>query len=201
MYSPQPNRSAVSAGRRQRSSQFKKSILIAALISSVQALAHAPSPATVDSASIPSLTLAADDRLQTADPADFDIQITDFTREVGLVKREPRPEKEDSGGTESSKEPSSTSLGKHTGKSATKTAESSKSEKPAESTSTPSPLPSPFDGIPFSDFKTNGEDDSCPNFMRDLLSDPTFKKCYPVSMMLQVSSFMLQCIGHCRLTA
>ncbi|KAK5990195.1 hypothetical protein PT974_08461 [Cladobotryum mycophilum] len=62
----------------------------------------------------------------------------------------------------------------------------------AQSETTLSPLPSPFDNTPASAFKSPGSDDSCPNFMSSLLSNPTFKSCYPLSMMLQTSTSFFQ---------
>lgn len=50
-----------------------------------------------------------------------------------------------------------------------------------------SPLPSPFDNLVPSAFKVPGGSSSCPKFMAGLLSDPTFKRCYPISMLMQVS--------------
>ncbi|PHH66208.1 hypothetical protein CDD82_1571 [Ophiocordyceps australis] len=61
----------------------------------------------------------------------------------------------------------------------------------AESTPVPepsaAPLPVPFDDAPPSDFKAPNSDDRCPNFISSLLANPTFKSCYPVSMMIQTS--------------
>ncbi|KAG6039912.1 hypothetical protein E4U41_001819 [Claviceps citrina] len=51
-----------------------------------------------------------------------------------------------------------------------------------------SPLPSPFDNLVPSAFQIPGGGDSCPKFMSTLLSDPTFKRCYPISMLIQTSS-------------
>lgn len=50
-----------------------------------------------------------------------------------------------------------------------------------------SPLPEPFDNTPASAFQSSGSTDACPKFITSLLSNPTFKSCYPLSMMLQVS--------------
>jgi len=51
-------------------------------------------------------------------------------------------------------------------------------------TAAASPLPSPFDGALAANFSN---DDTCPNFINAFLSDATFKSCYPVSLLLQVS--------------
>ncbi|KAL2752826.1 hypothetical protein ACRALDRAFT_2111889 [Sodiomyces alcalophilus JCM 7366] len=53
------------------------------------------------------------------------------------------------------------------------------------STEEPSPLPSPFDTVMASTFISN-DDTQCPAFLNALLADPEFKKCYPISMLLQV---------------
>ncbi|KAF5134391.1 hypothetical protein E5D57_005025 [Metarhizium anisopliae] len=51
-----------------------------------------------------------------------------------------------------------------------------------------SPLPSPFDNPVPNAFQVPGSDDSCPKFIAALLSDPTFKSCYPISMLIQTST-------------
>lgn len=48
-------------------------------------------------------------------------------------------------------------------------------------------LPEPFDNTPASAFQMDGSTDSCSSFIWNLLHDSTFKSCYPLSMMLQVS--------------
>ncbi|KAI1815284.1 hypothetical protein GGS20DRAFT_353176 [Poronia punctata] len=58
---------------------------------------------------------------------------------------------------------------------------STKDDTPTESAS---PLPSPFDGALAANFSN---DQTCPNFINAFLSDPTFKSCYPVSLLLQGS--------------
>jgi hypothetical protein len=60
-------------------------------------------------------------------------------------------------------------------------------------------LPEPFDNTPASSFQSSGSTDACPKFISSLLSNPTFKSCYPLSMMLQVS-FDILCIGHVEYT-
>lgn len=57
---------------------------------------------------------------------------------------------------------------------------------------TSSPLPEPFDNTPASAFQISGSTDACPKFMSSLLSNPTFKSCYPLSMMLQSSTGFFQ---------
>lgn len=57
-----------------------------------------------------------------------------------------------------------------------------------ESPASDSPLPEPFDGTVSSEFKNSDGDDSCPNFITALLNSPTFQDCYPLSMMMQVST-------------
>jgi hypothetical protein len=52
---------------------------------------------------------------------------------------------------------------------------------------------------PASSFQSSGSTDACPKFISSLLSNPTFKSCYPLSMMLQVS-FDILCIGHVEYT-
>ncbi|KAH7329144.1 hypothetical protein B0I35DRAFT_473772 [Stachybotrys elegans] len=49
-------------------------------------------------------------------------------------------------------------------------------------------LPRPFDDAPFAEFRLDGDDDSCPIFIADLLSNPNFLACYPASMMLMSSA-------------
>ncbi|KOS17163.1 hypothetical protein ESCO_005995 [Escovopsis weberi] len=61
---------------------------------------------------------------------------------------------------------------------------------PTKASSTPkaTALPTPFDNTPSSAFRADGADNTCPNFITSLLANPTFKSCYPLSMMLQTSS-------------
>lgn len=66
-----------------------------------------------------------------------------------------------------------------------------KTSEPSATSSTTvsaSPLPSILDSLP-SDFSPgpNGEPPPCPVFINSFLSDPTFKECYPLSMLLDVS--------------
>jgi hypothetical protein len=62
----------------------------------------------------------------------------------------------------------------------------------SEPTGSPSPLPAAFDGNIASEFKTADEDDSCPNFIENLLGSDEFQRCYPFSMLMQTSSSFFQ---------
>ena len=57
---------------------------------------------------------------------------------------------------------------------------------PTAATTSNAPLPSPFDGASSSSFSNGNDGDACPNFMKDLLEDPQFQSCYPLSMLVQV---------------
>ncbi|KAL7946257.1 hypothetical protein V8C42DRAFT_29536 [Trichoderma barbatum] len=61
-----------------------------------------------------------------------------------------------------------------------------------KATASLSALPEPFDNTPPSAFQSAGSTDSCSSFMSSLLSNPTFKSCYPLSMMLQTSTGLFQ---------
>lgn len=50
----------------------------------------------------------------------------------------------------------------------------------------PSPLPSPFDSSLASNFTGSNGNGACPAFINSFLTNPTFKECYPVSLLLQV---------------
>lgn len=60
------------------------------------------------------------------------------------------------------------------------------------STTAPSsPLPSPLDSM-----SSNFTGSSCPTFINSFLTNPTFKQCYPFSMLLQVSRFARYLAQH-----
>ncbi|ODA82761.1 hypothetical protein RJ55_01270 [Drechmeria coniospora] len=59
---------------------------------------------------------------------------------------------------------------------------------PSTASSAQSTLPSPFDDSVASDFKASASDIKCPTFMTNLLADPKFKSCYPISMLMQTST-------------
>ncbi|OAA38043.1 hypothetical protein NOR_06788 [Metarhizium rileyi] len=75
-----------------------------------------------------------------------------------------------------SKDETSTIMTRSTGESSSKTDPST------------SPLPSPFDNPLPNAFKVPSSDDSCPNFMNELLSDPAFQSCRPISMLIRSST-------------
>lgn len=58
----------------------------------------------------------------------------------------------------------------------------------SSSTGSPSPLPSPLDGGLSANFTGENGQRKCPGFMNSFLSDPTFRQCYPLSLLLQVSA-------------
>ncbi|KAK3180092.1 hypothetical protein K4F52_008492 [Lecanicillium sp. MT-2017a] len=116
--------------------------------------------------------------------------ITHFSRELGLVKRDPRPgDKDDPSGSWSQQlQPRDSESS-----SSSKTSSSSSSDSTSlTSDASSSPLPQPFDNTPASVFKSPGEDESCPNFITSLLADSTFKNCYPLSMLLFTSRAFFQ---------
>ncbi|OIW33374.1 hypothetical protein CONLIGDRAFT_560984, partial [Coniochaeta ligniaria NRRL 30616] len=51
-----------------------------------------------------------------------------------------------------------------------------------------SPLPSPLDGSISSNFSSSSGTNSCPAFLNSFLTNPTFKQCYPFSLLLQGST-------------
>ncbi|KAL6871101.1 hypothetical protein J3F83DRAFT_641713 [Trichoderma novae-zelandiae] len=73
----------------------------------------------------------------------------------------------------------------------TKASSSEKTGSPSSPKSS-SALPEPFDNTPASAFQMDGSTDSCSSFIWNLLQDPTFKSCYPLSMMLQTSTGLFE---------
>jgi hypothetical protein len=61
------------------------------------------------------------------------------------------------------------------------------------SAATPTALPQPFD----SSLGNNFTSSSCPAFFRSFLNDATFKQCYPLSLLLQVSQRDQSCPHRC----
>lgn len=49
------------------------------------------------------------------------------------------------------------------------------------------PLPTPFDGALAANFSGDDGGGTCLNFINSFLEDPTFQKCYPLSMLLKAS--------------
>jgi hypothetical protein len=71
------------------------------------------------------------------------------------------------------------------GKSKATTVTIQRAAKTAAATNTP--LPEAFDGNLSAELSTTS-DSNCPAFLNGILSDPSYETCYPLSMMLQVSS-------------
>lgn len=154
---------------------------------------------------IPSWTAEVEQHLPRA-PVDLHapVTVTHFTRQLDLVERDPNAELQvrDTMATRhgsaaavaarrpaeaSSASSSSSGSGDSSSSSTSSSSASSSTSTSTSSESAPSPLPSPFDDAPSSIFKsTTSTTDACPAFMKKLLDDPTFKKCYPLSMMLRV---------------
>ncbi|KAM3467538.1 hypothetical protein NHJ6243_000159 [Beauveria neobassiana] len=109
--------------------------------------------------------------------------VTRFTRQLDLVERDPDAGVQVEGTVIVRQDSSSSSSASSSSSPSSSTSSSSSSD------STPSPLPSPFDNAPASIFKSSSSTtDACPTFMKKLLDDPTFKQCYPISMMLRTST-------------
>ncbi|TQV99608.1 C6 transcription factor [Cordyceps javanica] len=164
--------------------------------------------APASSPTLPPWTTAAEverDLHQVADDlhAAAPMTVTHFTRQLDLVKRDPnalvevrgtvvvRAGSGDAVAAEPAKGSSDSSSSDSSSASSTSSPSSSSSSSTAEATS--SPLPSPFDDSPASIFKSSSStSDACPDFMRKLLADPTFRQCYPLSMMLRTSTGFFQ---------
>ena len=58
----------------------------------------------------------------------------------------------------------------------------------------PSPLPSPFDMSMGSNFTGNNGNGACPAFINSFLTNPTFRECYPFSMLMQVRYYPVQAL-------
>ncbi|KAJ6446424.1 C6 transcription factor [Purpureocillium lavendulum] len=108
-------------------------------------------------------------------------QSTDAAFELRLKQRNEKGASDDETSTErgSKPKPSSTIL--------TISVDTSTTTASPTTDATQSALPSPFDSNVPSDFKVPSSDSRCPNFISTLLSDPTFKSCYPISMLIQTS--------------
>ncbi|KAI0128529.1 hypothetical protein BJ170DRAFT_594368 [Xylariales sp. AK1849] len=55
-----------------------------------------------------------------------------------------------------------------------------------------SPLPSPFDSVLASNFTGDDGNGACPAFINSMLTNSTFKQCYPFSMLMQGSTSFFQ---------
>ena len=58
------------------------------------------------------------------------------------------------------------------------------------------PLPSPFDSSLAFNFTSN-DGSSCPTYINEMLTSPTFQSCYPLSLLIQVSTLPTQYVRPC----
>lgn len=122
------------------------------------------------------------------------VSVTDFTRELGLVRHNPlvarqqggaQPTKDAAGGDDSSTT-TSAPASKAT-KSSSQTSESAAAPTSTSSSdSTPFTLPIPYDGEP--PFLAATVTDPCRSFMRTLVKDPVVRKCTPFSLLDKTST-------------
>lgn len=179
----------------------------ACFMPAVAALPHGPA--------LPQITSISHlDEAISVPAAEIQIPITSYLGRIVVDSKEPElrrrqndedeDEDEDESSTSTSEEDDERTTSRENGQRSTRSEDDGESE-PTRSRSptsvvtisapettptispTPSPLPQPFDDSIPSDFRLEGEDNSCPNFMTNLLADPTFQECYPLSMMLTVS--------------
>lgn len=131
---------------------------------------------------------------QVANEAAPGVPVTDFTRELGLVRHNPliarqqggvQPTKDSAGGDDSSST-TSAPASKAT-KSSSKTTDTAAA--PTSTSSTDSgqfTLPVPYDGEP--PFLAASVADTCRSFMRTLVKDPVVRKCTPFSLLDKTSA-------------
>ncbi|KEY69652.1 hypothetical protein S7711_07691 [Stachybotrys chartarum IBT 7711] len=176
----------------------------ACLMPAVAALPHGPA--------LPQITSISHlDEAISVPAAEIQIPITSYLGRIVVDSKEPElrrrqdDEDEDESSTSTSEEDDERTTSRENGQRSTRSEDDGESE-PTRSRSptsvvtisapettptispTPSPLPQPFDDSIPSDFRLEGEDNSCPSFMTNLLADPTFQECYPLSMMLMSST-------------
>ncbi|OAQ95937.1 hypothetical protein LLEC1_02033 [Akanthomyces lecanii] len=166
------------------------------LPAAVEAAAPASSP------TIPSWTTEVEQDVQLVhDDLHAPKTVTHFTRQLDLAKRNPNAVIEvrgtvvarDSSGSAVAGQSASASSIVSSSEDSSSTSSSSSSSSSSSADSSSSPLPSPFDDAPTLIFKSpSSTSDACPAFMKKLLSDPTFKECYPLSMMLRTSTSFFQ---------
>lgn len=111
-------------------------------------------------------------------------RVTDLARDVGaqielretdgLRKRQSNDDEETASSTESA-----------SGRSTTATPSSSPSST-STTTTTQSALPSPFD-ISLGSYFTSNDGSNCPAFLHNLVTADDYKRCYPISMLIDVS--------------
>ncbi|KAL7953553.1 hypothetical protein V8C34DRAFT_309101 [Trichoderma compactum] len=152
--------------------------LVVCLATTLASAASVPHRA---STRVPTLSI---DRSQPPSPPSSEDMINGFSSGVG--EREQLLHEVDDGATTPEK-------GEERRRSAHAPTSTTALSKPTSSSaSSSSALPVPFDNTPASAFQSSGSTDSCPNFISSLLANPTFKSCYPLSMMLQTSTGLFQ---------
>ncbi|KAL7937622.1 hypothetical protein V8C35DRAFT_184584 [Trichoderma chlorosporum] len=168
---------------RQRSYQMRLALFLVAFLATIGSAASVPNRV---STRVPTLSI---DLSQPPSPPSSDEMINGFSGDVGehelLLHEEPS--------SVSDYDATTPEKGERRRRSAhASTATITAISKPTPSLASSSPLPEPFDNTPASAFESAGSTDSCSSFMSSLLSNPTFKSCYPLSMMLQTSTGLFQ---------
>jgi hypothetical protein len=175
--SSRPNRRLLSMHRRQPTSW---AVVLAVFVCFVShALAAAPSAAS------PVETLVIDHRTPHREGQRWGLLSEQQVQRRGLQKRQDESDEPES--TESSKPTKTSESGSVT---TTFSIAVGKPKSTSSSTSvSASPLPSIFDSMP-ADFSRgpDGGPPPCPKFIDSFLNDPQFKACYPLSMLIEVST-------------
>ncbi|KAL7798443.1 hypothetical protein V8C37DRAFT_203145 [Trichoderma ceciliae] len=180
----------VSTGRsnarmpRQRLHQLRLALLVVAFLATLGSAATVPDRASTH---IPALSIAVAQPPSSEDLIDL---FSGHVSEPGLRLEE---ESESSSSSSSNDDTPLEKSERRRRSAKTPTATTTTLSEPTSSPlSSPTPLPVPFDNTPASAFQSVGSTGSCPSFMSSLLSNPTFKSCYPLSMMLQTSAGFFQ---------
>ena len=188
--------------RRSRSRRIALPLAIAAFAAlCTSTVAALPQPQVTAPASLESLsTLVVDDgrlpQVSSAAALTLVSGAEELRRRADDDKAESKSTAEESHTSAASKKASSTSSAESSGSSSDSSASSGDgASKPTPTSSgsasqTTSALPEPFDTPLPGLFEEPGLSNSkCPSLILDLLANPTFKKCYPISMLMQVSLF------------
>ncbi|EGX94114.1 C6 transcription factor, putative [Cordyceps militaris CM01] len=184
--------SSSSASHNNRSMSLRAGIMTVLVAGAAAATQQWRPPAPASTPTIPSWTNPEVDQPPSNHvrvPAPM--TLTHFTRQLDLVRRDPDAVIEIRGTAVAASSDSASSSSASSASSASSSATPTSSSPSSSSTS--SPLPLPFDDAPTSIFKSSSSTTgACPNFMKKLLDDATFKKCYPLSMMLRTSTSFFQ---------